>query len=193
VRTAQTLILRFLCLIAFPAALTLVTFSESRANDLVFKSQSVTIHYADSGQLEAFARKIRAGAFTLALNKVLVGSVGESNQTELGGFLDQLLKRVQLVLDMPMPKITVEIQIHKNVREVAETYSRLAGGSSNAPAFYWKKTNTIHIQTDNLTTGMLAHEMGHAILDRYFAIQPPTKIAEMLCQYVDKEISAGNF
>jgi len=175
-------------------AQTLVAAPKCRADELTFQSKFCTIHYSDSDQLARFAGKIRAGAFTHALNQILVGRGGSpSNQTELGEFLDALFKRVQLALDMPMPKLHVEIQIHKNVEEVRAAYTQLTGGSSNAPSFYWKKSNTIHIQPENLTVGMLAHEMGHAVLDHYFAIQPPEKIAEMLCQYVDKEITAGNF
>jgi hypothetical protein len=41
--------------------------------------------------------------------------------------------------------------------------------------------------------GILAHEMGHAVIDHYFVIKPPPKIAELLCHYVDTEISARNF
>ena len=39
----------------------------------------------------------------------------------------------------------------------------------------------------------LAHEMGHAVIDHYFVIRPPSKVAEMLCEYVDKEISSQPF
>ncbi len=186
-------ILRCLCLMPFLVALTLLVPSGARADDRILQSKFCTVHYSDSDQLEKFTGKIRAGALNRTLNKFLVGNVGDSNQSELGEFLDGLFKRVQLVLDMPMSGLRVEIQLHRNVREVREVYTQLTGQSSDAPAFYWKKNNTIHIQAENLTVGMLAHEMGHAILDHYFAVQPPTKIAEMLCQYVDKEITAGNF
>lgn len=173
---------------------TLIVLPDCRADDRIFQSRFCIVHYSDGDQLEIFARKIRAGALTRTLNQILVGKGGaSSNQSELGEFLDGLLKRVQLVLDMPMPNLRVEIQIHRDVKEVGAAFRQLTGQSSEALAFYWKKSNTIHIQTEKLTVGMLAHEMGHAILDHYFAIQPPEKIAEMLCQYVDKEITAGNF
>jgi STE24 endopeptidase len=35
---------------------------------------------------------------------------------------------------------------------------------------------------------VIAHEMGHAAIDHYFAIKPPEKIAEMLAQYVDMHL-----
>jgi hypothetical protein len=113
-------------------------------------------------------------------------------QVDLGEFIDALFKGVQLILDMPMPKLRVEIQIHEDQKDVAEIFTQLTGEHSDAPSFYWKRTNTIHIQPENLTVGMLAHEMGHAIMDHFFAIQPPPKIREMLCQYVDREVSGNS-
>ena len=165
-----------------------------QADDHIFQSKFVTVHYSDSDQLESFAKKIHASAFTRTLNQVLVGRGGRlSSQSELGEFLDELLERVQLVLDMPTLNSHVEIQIHENIEEVSAVYSQITGGYSDAPSFYCRKTNTIHIQTQHLTVGMLTHELGHAVMGHYFAIQPPEKISEMLSQYVDKEIEAGNF
>lgn len=192
--STQLPILRFLYLTALLAALALVAPSGARADDLVLQSKLCTVHYNDPDQLEKFAGKIRPSLVTRTLNQVLVASGGgHQSQPEFGEFLDELFKRVQLILDMPMPKLRVEIQLHKNVKEVLAAYAELTGGPGDAPAFYWKKSNTIHIQAERLTIGMLAHEMGHAVLDHYFAIQPPVKIAEMLCQYVDKEVTAANF
>ena len=162
---------------------------QSRAADLVLQTKYCTIHYSQPSQLESFAARIRAGAVNRTLNQVFGGMGGSSSQADLAEFVDSLFKRVQLILDMPMPKLRVEIQIHRDEREVAQAFRQITGGSSNAPSFYWKSTNTIHTQPESLTVGMLAHEMGHCIIDHYFAIQPPTKIAEMLCQYVDMEVS----
>jgi hypothetical protein len=162
---------------------------QCRAQDYVFQSQCCTIHYSQASQLESFAGKIRSGAVNRTLNQLFAGGGRSSGQSDLGEAVDALFKRVQVILDMPMPKLRVEIQIHRDEREVAQAFRQITGGSSNAPSFYWKRTNTIHTQPESLTVGMLAHEMGHCIIDHYFAIQPPPKIAEMLCQYVDMEVS----
>jgi hypothetical protein len=176
-------------LTVFMVVLQFMAAGQSRADDLVFQSQCCTIHYSQASQLESFAGKIRAGAVNRTLNQVVLGKGGSSGQAGLGEAVDALFKRVQLILDMPMPKLRVEIQIHRDEKEVARVFTQITGESSNAPSFYWKRTNTIHTQPESLTVGMLAHEMGHCIIDHYFAILPPTKIAEMLCQYVDTEVS----
>ena len=36
--------------------------------------------------------------------------------------------------------------------------------------------------------GVLAHEVAHAIINQYFAVPPPSKVQEILSQYVDKHL-----
>ncbi|MCE5333665.1 MAG: hypothetical protein LLG06_03660 [Desulfobacteraceae bacterium] len=178
---------RTLVIVAMP----FVMAGQLRAEDLVFRSQCCTIHYSTPSQLENFAGKMRAGAVNRTVNHILAGKGRRSDQANLEETIDALFKRVQLILDMPMPKLRVTIQIHRDEKAVAEEFARITGETTSAPSFYWKRTNTIHVQTDHFTVGMLAHEMGHAIIDHFFAVQPPAKIAEMLCQYVDREVSSG--
>ena len=166
---------------------------EGVAEEYFSPSKRIIIEYQDRRQLERFARKIRPGAFTRTLNRIFLGSGGVSSTGDVGELADRLFKRVQLILDMPQPKLKVRIRIHPNQERLSRAYARIMGSKTKAPAFYWKKTNVIHVQTKRLSMGILAHEMGHAVIDHYFIIRPPPKIAEMLCGYVDKEISAGNF
>jgi hypothetical protein len=55
-------------------------------------------------------------------------------------------------------------------------------------AFYIQKNDTIYLNIDDLHEGMLAHEMAHAIIGRYFLVRPPRSTAEILAQYVDKHL-----
>jgi hypothetical protein len=163
---------------------------EAFAEEHVFHSKLVTIHYNDNHLLKEFEKKIRPGALTRTLNKVFLGESGISKDASLGELVDTLFKRVQQILDMPIPARRVHIRIFKNQEEISQAYASITGKPTKAPAFYWQKTNTIYLHTRKLSIGILAHEMGHAVLDHYFVIKPPAKIAEMLTQYVDKEISS---
>ena len=51
--------------------------------------------------------------------------------------------------------------------------------------FYFHDDKTIYISTEDLTLGMLGHEMAHAIISHYFVVPPPTKVQEVLSGYVD--------
>ena len=171
-----------------------------------YQTKLATIYYNKEEQLEEFAKKIRPGSLTRVLNKIFLGKNAKCSDGELGESVDTLFRRVQLALDMRQPKLRVNIRLHANQKSLHRAYVDIIGGSSaeavgqtgrknsTGPiAFYRKETNTIHLQPEKLTIGVLAHEMGHATIDHYFVIRPPPKIAEMLCQYVDKEISADNF
>jgi len=153
----------------------------------------VTIRYNDHQLLEEFEKKIRPGSFSRAMNSIFLGEKLVSKDASLGELLDALFKRVQQILDMPLPSLRVQIQLLKDQKDVSWTWASITGKPTKAPAFYWKKTNTIYLQPQEISTGILAHEMGHAVIDHYFVIRPPPKIAEMLCQYVDKEISSQPF
>jgi hypothetical protein len=167
--------------------------AEAFGKQHTYKSQLVTIYYNDEHLLEEFEDKIRPSSFTYAMNTIFLGENGTSKDASLGEFVDTLFKRVQQILDMPLPSLRVNIQLLKNQRDVSWKWASITGKPTKAPAFYWKKTNTIYLQPKVLTTGILAHEMGHAVIDHYFVIRPPSKIAEMLCEYVDKEISSQPF
>ena len=185
-RRPQWLIVFTLFFLAFLAA-------EAYGKQHTYKSKLVTIHYNDEHLLEDFEDKIRPSSFTYAMNTIFLGENGTSKDASLGEFVDTLFKRVQQILGMPLPSLRVNIQLLKSQRDVSWKWASITGTPTKAPAFYWKKTNTIYLQPKELSTGILAHEMGHAVIDHYFVIRPPSKIAEMLCEYVDKEISSQPF
>ena len=166
---------------------------EAFAEEHLFHSKLVTIRYNDHQLLEEFAEKIRPGSFARAMNSIFLGEKLVPKDASLAEFLDTLFKRVQQILDMPLPARRVNIRLLKDQEGISKAYASIMGKPTKAPAFYWKTTNTIYLQTKKLTIGILAHEMGHAAIDHYFVIRPPPKIAEMLTQYVDKEISSQAF
>ncbi|MFH1360605.1 MAG: hypothetical protein ABIJ41_06160 [Candidatus Omnitrophota bacterium] len=52
-------------------------------------------------------------------------------------------------------------------------------------SFYLHEKNTIYISSADLTLGMIAHEMAHAIQSHYFVVPPPPKVQEILSGYVE--------
>ena len=55
----------------------------------------------------------------------------------------------------------------------------------NERSFYLYTNNTIYISFEDLTLEMLAHEIAHAVISRYFVVLPPAKVQEILCGYVE--------
>lgn len=159
-----------------------------------YKSLYVTVQYTSAAQLTMFAQKVAPGPIARKLTEVLASSPNPTSGA-LGQYLDALLKRVQMLLDMRLSRMTIKIRILDSEEQVMAEFLKLTGGhlsryhSRRPPAFFSRKDNTIYIQTRRLNVGMLAHEMAHAVLLHYFRVPPPLKIQEMLAIYIDREIS----
>jgi hypothetical protein len=164
----------------------------------VYKSKKVDVYYTSKEQLAEFASKVIPGGGQSFLDKLFVGG-GDTSPKALGRHLDLLFMRVQNILNMPIPKQRVRIRLYPRQEEVYKVFVSEYGGpnatqkrlgvDSDLPAFYVKKTNSIHISTESISRGMLAHEMAHCITSNYFVIKIPTNVAELMSQYVDKVIS----
>jgi len=146
--------------------------------------------------LRDFSRRVAPNAVTASLNQILLPGQKNPGQ-KMALFLDSLLSRVQQILDMPMPGMKLSIRLLNSLDEVDQEFKKLREGrvsryhNAKPPAFYHRRSNTIFIQGQRVSIGMLAHEMGHAVLNKYFNIPPPLKVQEMLCIYIDKQVSTG--
>lgn len=162
----------------------------------IYKTKYFDVIYDHTEQLEQMAEKLRPGAVTATLNRIMVSSGGQ--EETLGSLIDRLFKRVQMLLEMYIKKKRFIIRLYDSKQEILEAFERTGGAvsqyqNSKPPAFYAHKKKIIYLQTRELHMGMLAHEMGHAIQFAYFVIAPPLKVQEMLCQYIDKEITKEQF
>lgn len=173
----------------------------ARAEDKVFNSRLVTVFHQNDEQLRELAEKIMPSATRQALDQIFLGS-SASGGNDLAEFLDNLFLRVQRILDMPIPKMRVKLKLYSG-DDLYAAFVQNQGGptalqsqlgvNKNLPAFYMKKDNTIHLRTDNLRVGILAHEMAHVVTSHYFVIMPPARVAELMSQFVDQQITSGRY
>ena len=178
----------------------------THAGEYVFRSELTTIYYDHPEQLGSYAEKL----LSHRVPPILANRCSEKNApsicTAIGEFTDQLMRQVQLALDMNLPGLRVNIRLYSSNEKLAAVYARILEESSpetyvewtlkSGPtpvAFYWKSTDTIYLQTEKLSAGIVAHELAHAVIDHYFVIRPPVKISEILCQYVQKRVVGGKF
>jgi hypothetical protein len=172
------------------------SFYKQIRGEYVYHSNEVRIEYEHPGQLDKFAKAIQPTPFTCAINKIVLGEGCTSACVSLEEFLNGLRKRIQFFLDMPPSRIKIRIKLHEDLKEMWVAYARDSGEYSRynkAPAFYDPRTETIHLQTENLSIEILAHEIAHAVIDHYFFIQIPRGLGELLSQHVEKEIAKEGF
>lgn len=132
-------------------------------SDKIFKTHYTTIHYAEDKDLEDFIWRLGGQRIEFSTDTALV-----SNR------VDRIVERVKTILDMYPKKFSVNIYLHRGSLE------------PDRVAFYEHKTRSIHVSVDYMSDGVFAHEIAHAIINQYFVSAPPSKIQEILTQYVDK-------
>lgn len=102
--------------------------------------------------------------------------------------IDALFERVQEILDMRKRMKRVAINIYPNEQHLRAAYYKIYKNKCRLRAWYIYEYNTIYINVNDLHEGMLAHEMGHSIIDHYLKVRPPSATAEILARYVDSHL-----
>ena len=129
----------------------------------VFKTRYTRIHYQQNKDIDDFIWRLGGeriefpGDNSLASNRV-----------------DRIVERVETILDMQPKYFKDSIYLQRG---------RL---DPDRVAYYDNRSKAIHIYIDYATDGVLAHEIAHAVISQYFPAHTPTKIQEILTQYVDK-------
>jgi hypothetical protein len=101
--------------------------------------------------------------------------------------LNKLVEKVQLILDMQKP-ITIKVQLYANKEALHDAYYKIYRKKRQLRAWYIFEYNTIYLNVEDLSDGMLAHECAHAIVDHFFDARPPRATAEILARYVDAHL-----
>jgi len=160
--------------------------SQNSAGDkswFTIQSGYMTIYCNQDVDLKAVAKKLsRRGLFTA---RVYDPNPVSAPAQRIAYMLDRLLKRAKEILDMWPANMNLNVRIYKDREALSNEYGRIFGVNAEYKAFYIFRYNTIYISEEDMSDSVIAHEMGHAIVDHYFSVIPPEKIREMLASYVD--------
>ncbi len=102
--------------------------------------------------------------------------------------VDLLFEKAQLILDMRKPMNKVTVRMHSNEVQLQESFKKLYQQGGNLRGWYFFDNNTVYLNVKDVHEGMLAHELGHAIIDNFLSVRPPRATAEILAQYVDAHL-----
>jgi len=184
--------LLLLCvLIALPASIHASASLEWHELETMY----TTIKYLSHEDLVIFEQKIKYGKDAWGLSR-LFKKTGPGNVSDTPDLsekvaekVDKLWERVREILDMRKHAPKVTIHLYSSRRQLAEAYFRIYRKENHFRAWYIYENNTIYITADDLTEGMLAHEMAHSIIDNYLQVRPPPATAEILARYVDTHLN----
>lgn len=174
--------LKILSLLLF-TALSLSPPSESLAQG---KSRYVTLHYASRQALHDFNDQLILGRkLRYYLKKKNIVTV----EDEVLAKLDIIIEKAEVVLDMFPENLHITVVILPTRRDVAAVYKKKYNKRVNHIAYYSLSEDTIYISADDTKLRVIAHEIGHAVVDHYFKVRPPYNIHELMAQFTEKHIN----
>jgi hypothetical protein len=154
-----------------------------------YQTQYATISYAEEKDLQTFTRNTGSGLSFFRESP-------ERNPLLAKTQVDKIVETVCSLLDMHPPNFRFKITLYRTQNEVNIAYYRASAGANAYKAqnmtgaapisFYSHGSRSIAVAIDNITDGILAHEIAHAILSAYFTTPPPGPMQEILAQYMDK-------
>jgi hypothetical protein len=140
------------------------------------------VYYRPDADLRRIARRLSERIFYF--NR----SSGYDDDTPEGKAryrLDALFNKAQDILDMRPGMPRISIRIFRDRDELNGEYLKLCHARQDFKSYYIHSYRTIYTSEEDISDSVVAHEMGHSIVDAYFSALPPPKIAEVLAQYVD--------
>jgi hypothetical protein len=150
------------------------------------KSRYVTLHYSSQELLSDFNDQIELGNKLSAFaRKTPVVTV----EDEVLAKIDMIVEKAETVLEMFPDRLHIHIVLLAEADDVAEVFKEKYGKDVDHIAFYSLSEDAIYISVDDVELRVLAHEIGHAIVDHYFKVRPPYNVHELMAQFVEKRIT----
>lgn len=173
--------LAILAILALAAALLPHGSTAAAGREAELKTYYATILHPGPGPLAEFGESISRRA-------LLKGGDPAKVEKKVAEEVDAIVYRVKRLLDMYPVGFEFTIRVHNGPEDLVGAW-RSAGKTGRPPiAFFVAATGTIHLTIENLTAGVLAHEIAHAVINSYFETPPPEKMQEILSQYVDRHL-----
>lgn len=149
------------------------------------KSRYVTLSYPNREVLLAFNDNLRLNRkLNSALRKNVVTMADEALAK-----IDIIIEKVQIVLEMFPDYYHVNVVLLPDDDDVARMYKSKYGKRVDHIAYYSLSEKTIYISVDDTRLKVVAHEIGHSVVDHYFKVRPPYTIHELMAQFAEKHVT----
>lgn len=150
------------------------------------KTNYATIIYSDDDLLSQFNKEIYLSRqLRLMLRNKKIFTV----QDEVKGKVDIVVEKIESILEMFPDVLHFKMNVLATSQDVQQVYLAKYDRRVDHIAYYSLKEKTIYISTDDANLRVMAHEIGHVVVDHYYKTPTPSKIHEVLAQYAEKYIS----
>lgn len=151
---------------------------------LIAKSYFCTIYFRYDVNIDALNKKIDTYKIDYGLT-IKPKRLSDKIEDEVAYKFDLIFSKVQELLDMRPKDIHLKAKIYRNQNDLDKVYMEIFNEENKFIAFYVFKLNTLYATEKKISANVLAHEIAHCIVDHYFSVIPPKKVAEMIAQYAD--------
>jgi len=145
-----------------------------------------TLRYSDPELLSEFNSNIR-------LNRELRYYVSKKNivtvEDEIIAKIDTIVEKAEIVLDMFPDNLHITVVLLESSGDVSRVFKEKYNKKANHIAFYSLSEDTVYISVNDTRLRVLAHEIGHAVVDHFFKVRPPYNVHELMAQFVEKHIT----
>jgi len=150
-----------------------------------FETNYFKVYYKPGADLRGIERHLRKRWFYFREGQ---GYYGTDIESKVAYRLDMLFNKAQDILDMHPGVKKIMIKIFDNRGELNDEYYKIFYVAQNFKSFYIHARKTIYTSEEDISDSIMIHEMGHAIVDHYFSVLPPSKAGEVLASYVDAHL-----
>ncbi len=161
----------------------LATAAPARCAQL--QNRYVTVVYNSQDLLRSFDSQIYLGDSLGALMPKNTVTTGDEVLAKVG----LVTEKAETVLNMFPNNLHFTLILLPNSDDVDRVFYQRYRKSVNYISFYSLSEKTIYISVDDANLHVLAHEIGHAVVDHYFKVRPPYNIHELMAQFVEKHIT----
>lgn len=175
----QKIVFIFFFILLTPSLPSNVSFSSE------LKSQYTTVIYENEKLLKKFNRNVYLGSLSYLTREKESIAVSD----EVRHKIDTITERAKIIIETFPKKLRFTIVFLSSATDVQRIYKEKYNIKTNYIAFYSPEDKTIFISVNNVDTGVLAHEVAHAVIDKYFVVSPPARVHEILAQYVEYQIT----
>lgn len=161
--------------------------NNSYAAQYIVQTRYTTLTFNSVNDMESFSDSIKF-ANDSSLSSLFSSPSTQDKKRDLIRKIDLLFQKVQAILDMRKQMQPVNVRVYSNEEQMGKTFYSLYGQKCTVRGWYFYELNTVFLNVADVHEGMLAHELGHAIIDHFLSVRPPRATAEILARYVDENL-----
>ena len=146
------------------------------------------IYYKPGVDINALIGQLKVSPTDEILTNMTVNS--SNPQAQLSSMIEVLFARASDVLDMHIYSLKANIKIFATQQDLTDFYNNMfhAKIPCTGFGFYLDDDRSIYVSAEKFKREILGHEMGHAIMSRYFVVQPSVRIQEVLAGYIEYQL-----